>query len=76
LNVVGLRRAGFTSQERDEIKTAFKLVYGSGLNVAQAIDKAASMKFGAAAREFMDFVAAAKKRGICPLKGDAGAEVL
>src|SRR4029077_6071126 len=75
LNVVGLRRAGFTAQERDEIKSAFKLVYASGLNVAQAIDKAASLKFGAIAREFIDFVAAAKKRGICPLKGDGDAEV-
>lgn len=71
LNVIGLRRAGFSSQERDEIKAAFKLVYASGLNVAQAIDRASSMKFGAAAREFIEFVAAAKKRGICPLKSDA-----
>ena len=71
LNVIGLRRAGFSSQEREEIKAAFKLVYTSGLNVAQAIDKASSTKFGAAAREFIDFVGAAKKRGICPLKSDA-----
>lgn len=70
LNVIGLRRAGFSSQDRDEIKAAFKLVYTSGLNVAQAIDKATSMSLGPAAREFIDFVAAAKKRGICPLKGD------
>jgi len=74
LNVIGLRRAGFSSQEREEIKTAFKLVYGSGLNVAQAIDKASSMTFGTAAREFIDFVAASKKRGICPLKGDGDSE--
>ena len=75
LNVIGLRRAGFSSQERDEIKDAFKLVYTSGLNVAQAIDKASSMKLGTAAREFIDFVAAAKKRGICPLKGEGNAEL-
>jgi hypothetical protein len=30
------------------------------------------MKFGATAREFLDFVADAKKRGICPLKRAAG----
>jgi hypothetical protein len=29
------------------------------------------MKFGAPAREFLDFVANAKKRGICPLKRNA-----
>ena len=71
LNVVGLRRAGFSGQDRDEIKAAFKLVYTSGLNVGQAIEKAAAMNFGAPAREFLDFVANAKKRGICPLKRDA-----
>src|SRR6202045_3514416 len=68
VNMVGLRRAGFGAKDRDEIKSAFKLVYTSGLNIAQAIEKAATMKFGAAAQEFLDFVAHAKKRGICPLK--------
>lgn len=74
LNVVGLRRAGFSAQDRDEIKAAFKLVYGSGLNVGDAIEKASTMKFGPAARELIDFVAGAKKRGICPLKSGADAE--
>ena len=68
LNVVGLRRAGFSATDREEIKAAFKLVYTTGLNISQALEKAATMKFGAPAREFVDFVANAKKRGICPLK--------
>src|SRR5437868_14545044 len=68
LNVVGLRRAGFSVKDRDEIKAAFKLIYQSGLNIGQALKKAATMKFGAPAREFLDFIANAKKRGICPLK--------
>jgi UDP-N-acetylglucosamine acyltransferase len=68
VNVVGLRRAGFRTKDRDEIKAAFKLVYLSGLNISQALEKAMKMKFGAPAREFLDFVANAKKRGICPLK--------
>jgi UDP-N-acetylglucosamine acyltransferase len=71
LNVVGLRRAGFSANDRDEIKAAFKLVYASGLNISQAIEKAATMKLGAGAREFIDFVANAKKRGICPFKRGA-----
>jgi UDP-N-acetylglucosamine acyltransferase len=70
LNVVGLRRAGFSAKERDEIKAAFKLVYLSGLNISQVIAKAATMKFRGPAREFLDFVANAKKRGICPVKRD------
>ena len=68
VNVVGLRRAGFSAQDRDEIRTAFKLVYLSGLNISQALEKAATMKFSAPAREFLDFVANAKKRGVCPYK--------
>src|SRR5438128_4247164 len=68
VNVVGLRRGGFSATDRDEIKTAFKLVYLSGLNISQALEKAAAMNFGAPAREFLDFVGNAKKRGVCPLK--------
>lgn len=68
LNVVGLRRAGFSAVDRDGIKAAFKLIYMTGLNVGDALKKAADMKLGAAAQEFLDFVANAKKRGICPLK--------
>src|SRR5207249_10766876 len=52
LNVVGLRRAGFSAKDRDEIKAAFKLIYTTGLNIAQAVKKADTMKFGPAAREF------------------------
>jgi UDP-N-acetylglucosamine acyltransferase len=68
LNVVGLRRAGFSAKERDEIKAAFQLVYLSKLNISQALKKATTMNFSAPAREFLDFVANAKKRGICPIK--------
>ncbi len=68
LNVIGMRRAGFSPQDRDEIKAAFRLIYKSGLNISQALEKANTMKVGAAAREFFDFIADAKKRGICPLK--------
>jgi len=71
LNVVGMRRAGFSAKDRDEIKAVIKLIYTSGLNLAQAIEKAGAMKLGSAAQEFVDFVANAKKRGICPLKRGA-----
>jgi UDP-N-acetylglucosamine acyltransferase len=71
VNVVGLRRAGFSAKDRDEIKVAFKLFYMSGLNISQALEKATTMKLGPAAREFFDFIAQAKKRGICPLKRGA-----
>jgi UDP-N-acetylglucosamine acyltransferase len=71
INVIGLKRAGFSAQDRDEIKTAFKLLYTSGLNISQALEKGAALNLGAPAREFLDFVVNAKKRGICPLKRGA-----
>jgi len=75
LNIVGLRRAGISAKDREEIKAAFKLIYLSGLNTSQALKKAEAMAFGAPAREFLDFVAGAKKRGICPFKRGTGDNV-
>lgn len=64
MNIVGLRRADFSAAERDEIKRAFKLLYRSGLNTKQALEKAAETEFGPVGREFFEFVANAGKRGI------------
>ena len=63
-NVLGMRRANFSGPERDEIKRAFKLLYRSGLNTRQALEKAAETEFGPVGREFFEFVANAGKRGI------------
>lgn len=68
LNVVGLRRAGFSPELRREIKAAFTLLYRSKLNTRQALQAAAERKWGAEAQAFFDFVASAK-RGICALLG-------
>lgn len=69
VNIVGLKRAGFSAEDRREIQNAFKLLYTSGLNVSQALEKAETENLGRVAREFFDFVAEAKKRGVCPFKG-------
>lgn len=63
INSVGLRRAGLSAVERDEIKRAFKLLYRSGLNTKQALEKAAELKFSPPARELFDFVASPGTRG-------------
>lgn len=68
LNVVGLRRAGFGAEERAEIKAAFRLLYESGLNVSQALAQAKAQHWGEAVQSFFDFVASAKRRGICGLR--------
>ena len=67
LNVIGLRRAGFTPAERVEVKEAFKLLYRSGHNVRQALAAAAERIWGKHGQAFWDFVAIAGKRGLCDL---------
>ncbi len=68
LNVVGLKRAGFDADDRAEIKAAFRLLYESGLNVSQALEQARARSWREPAQAFFDFVAAAKRRGICRLR--------
>lgn len=63
INSVGLRRAGLSATERAEIKRAFKLLYRSGLNTKQALEKAGEMKFELPARELLDFAASPGTRG-------------
>jgi UDP-N-acetylglucosamine acyltransferase len=71
MNIIGMRRAGFSASERDEVKRAFKLLYRSGLNTKQALEKAAETDFGPVGREFFEFVANAGKRGIVTAGGNA-----
>lgn len=64
LNVVGMRRAGFASETRLDIKRAFKLVFRSEKNLGQALAEADQMEWSAEAREMFAFIRASK-RGIC-----------
>ena len=76
LNIVGLRRAGFTAGQRAEIKQAFALLYRSGLNVSQALDEARARTWIPEAEAIFDFVSASKRRGICGfLRKQGGASV-
>jgi len=68
LNVVGLRRAGFNPAERKELKRAFHLLYESGLNVSQALERAAEEEWSRPGQIFFEFVREAKRRGICALQ--------
>jgi UDP-N-acetylglucosamine acyltransferase len=74
LNIVGLRRAGFTTEQREEVKAAFKLLYRSGLNTRQALEQAAKEQWSEVGREFFDFVAQAGRRGIVPSRRGKNAE--
>jgi len=69
LNAVGLKRGGFSSQQRTEIKEAFSWVYRRGFNLAQALEYARARKWGVEAGEFWEFIRGAGKRGICGWRG-------
>ncbi len=64
LNVVGLRRAGFTAEQRAQIKRSFNTVYRSGLNTTQAKERLLTETDNPFAAEFAEFLSHAK-RGLC-----------
>lgn len=68
LNIIGMRRAGFTAAQRQDIKAAFTLLYLSNLNVSQAIAQSDKENFGELGREFFAFVKEAKKRSVVPYR--------
>jgi UDP-N-acetylglucosamine acyltransferase len=73
LNIVGLRRAGFSADERKQIKAAFDTLYRSGLNVSQAVERLKVDFPSGPAAEFWRF-AEQSKRGLCAFRGEADAE--
>ncbi len=64
LNLVGLRRAGVSSEARLKLKEAFKLFYTSGLNTTRALEEIEKGTPTPEVRQFIDFVRASK-RGVC-----------
>lgn len=69
LNIVGLRRANFTAEQRREIKEAFALFYQAGRNTTQALEMSRERQWGGAASAFFEFIASAGRRGVCALLG-------
>ena len=64
LNVVGLRRAGFTAADRLELKKFYHILFRGGQNLGKALADAQRMNPGPAAKTLLDFVAEAR-RGCC-----------
>ena len=58
-------------ETRKEVQAAFKLLYRSGLNTSQALEKAQEHTWSPEAQAFFDF-AAASKRGLCGFAGKPG----
>lgn len=64
LNVVGMRRAGISAADRQELKRVYRALFREGKNLRDAV-AAAKKKFSSQpAKVMLDFIAASK-RGIC-----------
>ena len=70
LNVVGLRRAGFTAEHRLELKRLYHLLFRGGKNLREALAEAQKNFSSAPAKVLLDFIAEAK-RGVCADSGRA-----
>lgn len=65
LNVIGIRRAGYSPEIRSEIKRAYDLLFRGGLNLSQALEEAAKTAWGPEAARFIDFFKNASSKGVC-----------
>ncbi len=73
LNIVDLRRAGLKLEERRQIRSAFHILYRSGLNVAQAVVRLEGQFPSGPARGRWEFVKTSS-RGICGWKAHSDAD--
>ncbi len=70
LNVVGLRRAGFTPEQRLELKRLYHLLFRGGKNLGAAVTAAQKKFTGVPAKTLLSFITEAK-RGVCADVGHA-----
>lgn len=70
LNTVGLRRAGFTTEERAALKELFDLIYRGGMNLSQALAAARARTWPPHAEKFLRFFEAPTKKGVCRLRAN------
>ena len=71
LNIVGMRRAGFGGPDRLQVKRAFELLYRSGLNTSQALERMRAEFTTGPAAEWVPFIEQSR-RGVCPFGGENG----
>jgi UDP-N-acetylglucosamine acyltransferase len=64
INSVGLRRAAFSADERNEIKKFYKLLYNPKMNVSQAIEAMKAEVTTEPGREIIAFLEAPSERGV------------
>lgn len=68
LNVIGLRRNGFSTDDRAAIKELFQTLFCSGKNLTEAVATASTQTWPEKARRLLEFVQAPSKKGVCPVR--------
>ena len=63
VNVVGIRRAGCTREQRAEVQLAYRILYRSGLRFSDAIEKLADEVKTDVGQRILDFLRAPSQRG-------------
>ena len=61
LNVVGLRRAGFTQEQRSRIKSVYRLLFRSGLRLTEAMTRAEAEFPGAETEQICQFIQSSQR---------------
>jgi UDP-N-acetylglucosamine acyltransferase len=64
LNLVGLKRAGFTQAEIGQLKAAYRLLFGAGLRLSEALERIEREIDSEHARHLVSFIRGSA-RGIC-----------
>jgi len=67
VNVLGLRRAGFTAEERRQVHLAFRILYREGLTVSNALERLRAEFSGGPVAAWIPFIESSR-RGICPAR--------
>jgi UDP-N-acetylglucosamine acyltransferase len=64
LNTVGLRRAGYTSDQRQSLKGLYRKLFLDGKNITEVVEAALMDSPDEQERTMLEFIAASK-RGVC-----------
>jgi UDP-N-acetylglucosamine acyltransferase len=73
LNIIGLRRAGISSEDRLELKKVYRLLFREGRPMKAAVEAGRAEFKGAPARTLLEFVAKSQ-RGLCSGSSRSGAD--
>lgn len=64
LNVIGLRRGGFSAEQRTDLKRAYLLLFRSGGNLGEALEKSAQITWSRPAQQLLEAARSPSRKGM------------